>query len=45
MENYRAALVGLGRIAWTLEDDPKRDHPCTHAGALASLQGVDLVAG
>lgn len=45
MENYRAALVGLGRIAWTLEDDPKRDHPCTHAGALASLEGVDLVAG
>ena len=45
MENYRAALVGLGRIAWTLEDDPKRDHPCTHAGALANLEGVDLVAG
>ena len=45
MEKYRAALVGLGRIAWTLEDDPKRDHPCTHAGALASLEGVELVAG
>lgn len=45
MENYRAAVVGLGRIAWTLEDDPKRDHPCTHAGALAQLPGVELVAG
>lgn len=45
MENYRAAVVGLGRIAWTLEDDPKRDHPCTHAGALAALEGVELVAG
>lgn len=41
----RAAVVGLGRIAWTLEDDPKRDHPCTHAGALAQLPGVELVAG
>lgn len=45
MKNYRAALVGLGRIAWTLEDDPKRDHPCTHAGALEALENVELVAG
>lgn len=45
MENYRAAVIGLGRIAWTLEDDPKRNHPCTHAGALAQLPGVELVAG
>ncbi len=45
MEKYRAAIVGLGRIAWTLEDDVKRDHPCTHAGALAQLENVELVAG
>lgn len=45
MDIYRAAVVGLGRIAWTLEDDPKRDHPCTHAGALAQLEQVELVAG
>lgn len=45
MEKYRAAIVGLGRIAWTLEDDVKRDHPCTHAGALAQLEDVELVAG
>ena len=45
MEKYRAAVVGLGRIAWTLEDDVKRDHPCTHAGALAMLPDVELVAG
>lgn len=45
MKKYRAAIVGLGRIAWRLEDDPKRDHPCTHAGALAALADVELVAG
>lgn len=45
MDNYRAAVIGLGRIAWKLEDDPKRDHPCTHAGALDLLDGVELVAG
>ena len=45
MEKYRAGIVGLGRIAWTLEDDPKRDHPCTHAGALNMIEGVELVAG
>lgn len=45
MNNYRAAVVGLGRIAWTFEDDPKRIHPCTHAGALSQLTGVELVAG
>lgn len=45
MESYRAAVVGLGRIGWMLEDDPKRNHPCTHAGALSQLPGVELVAG
>lgn len=45
MEQYRAAVIGLGRIAWKLEEDPKRDHPCTHAGALENLEGVNLVAG
>lgn len=45
MEKYRAGIVGLGRIAWTLEDDPKRDHPCTHAGALNMIESVELVAG
>lgn len=45
MEAYRAGIIGLGRIAWTFEDDPKRDHPCTHAGALQLLNDVELVAG
>ncbi len=45
MNKLRAAVIGLGRIGSTLEDDPKRIHPCTHAGALASLNGVELVTG
>lgn len=45
MNKYRAGLVGLGRISWKLEDDHKREHPCTHAGALSRLENVELVAG
>lgn len=45
MSKYRAAVVGLGRIGWKLEDDPKRPHPCTHAGAIAALDDLELVAG
>lgn len=45
MSVLKAGIIGLGRIAWKFEDDPKRDHPCTHAGALVALDGVELVAG
>lgn len=45
MTSLRAAVIGLGRIGSTLEDDPKRIHPCTHAGALAYLPEVELVSG
>ena len=45
MNSLRAAVIGLGRIGTTLEDDPKRIHPCTHAGALKSLPGAELVSG
>ncbi len=33
----RTILIGLGRIAWKLEFDQKRYHPCTHAGTLKTL--------
>lgn len=36
-----AALIGLGRIGSTLEDDPGRVHPCTHAGTV--LHFPDLI--
>jgi predicted dehydrogenase len=37
--------VGLGRIASILEDDPKREKPCTHAGAVAANRDCILAAG
>ena len=45
MNKYRACVIGLGRIASLFEDDPKRVHPCTHAGALEKLDNVELVSG
>lgn len=33
----KTALIGLGRIAWKLEEDPYRRKPCTHAGSLREL--------
>jgi predicted dehydrogenase len=34
MKPIRTAILGLGRIAWRLELDKLRYHPCTHFGAL-----------
>lgn len=42
---YRVAIVGLGRIASSLEDDPLRAKPCTHAGAYASHPKTRIAAG
>lgn len=39
------AIIGLGRVASTLEDDPKRRKPCTHAGAYAACPDTAVVAG
>ncbi|MFP3089871.1 Gfo/Idh/MocA family oxidoreductase [Treponema sp. TIM-1] len=41
----KAAIVGLGRIGSLLEEDPLREKPCTHAGALAANPDCVLVAG
>ncbi|MDR2553568.1 MAG: Gfo/Idh/MocA family oxidoreductase [Treponema sp.] len=41
----KAAIVGLGRIASLLEDDGRREKPCTHAGAVAAVSGLILAAG
>jgi len=30
---YKVGIIGCGRIASSFEDDPYREHPCTHAGA------------
>jgi predicted dehydrogenase len=42
---YRVAIIGLGRIASVLEDDPLRAKPCTHAGAFATHPKTRIVAG
>ncbi len=42
---YRAAIVGLGRIASKLEDDELREKPASHAGALTGNPRCELVAG
>ena len=41
----KAAIIGLGRIGSLLEDDQKREKPCTHAGAIAATSGLELCAG
>ena len=41
----RAAIIGLGRIASLLEEDGKREKPCTHAGAITANRDCFLVAG
>jgi predicted dehydrogenase len=41
----KAVIIGLGRIASLLEDDPLREKPCTHAGALAANGDCALAAG
>jgi len=45
MKKLRVAIAGLGRIASLLEDDAKREKPCTHAGAIVLNPECELVAG
>ncbi|MDR0877755.1 MAG: Gfo/Idh/MocA family oxidoreductase [Treponema sp.] len=45
MNQIPAAIIGLGRIASLLEDDPLREKPCTHAGAITANEDCTLVAG
>lgn len=41
----RCAIVGLGRIGSSLEDDPRREKPASHAGAIVSNPHCLLVGG
>ena len=43
-EQLHAAIIGLGRIAWRMEDDPLRAKPCTHVGAYLK-HGCRIQAG
>lgn len=46
---YRVAVIGCGRVAWMLEDDPLELRPCTHMGGWLGYAGhsgrVEVVAG
>jgi len=44
-QRLRCAVVGLGRIGSTLEDDRLREKPASHAGAIRSNRECLLVAG
>jgi predicted dehydrogenase len=41
---YRAAVVGCGRIGVTMEEDPRRVRPATHAGAYRGSLDTELSA-
>ncbi|MDR1866906.1 MAG: Gfo/Idh/MocA family oxidoreductase [Treponema sp.] len=45
MEYIAVAFIGLGRIASLLENDPLREKPCTHAGAVADNPACFIAAG
>ncbi|MGK7345976.1 MAG: Gfo/Idh/MocA family protein [Candidatus Nitrospinota bacterium M3_3B_026] len=42
---YRAAIIGTGRIGSLLEDDPLRGKPASHAGAFAAHPKTVIAAG
>jgi predicted dehydrogenase len=42
MKKIRVLLIGLGRIGSSLEKDPYRRKPCTHAGTLLSGKGKKM---
>ena len=41
---YRVGIIGCGRIASILEDDPLRLKPCTHAGAFHLHPKTEIVS-
>ena len=45
MKRYTAAVVGIGRIGWTLGFDKKREQPASHVMALKGNKRIKLVAG
>lgn len=40
---YNVGIVGCGGIASGFEDDPLREHPCTHAGAYSAIPQTKIV--
>jgi len=44
VNQYKVGIIGCGRIAGYLEDDPLRYHPCTHVGAYQRFPQCTIVA-
>ena len=44
MARYRAAVIGLGRIGFTMEADTRRPKPATHVGAWLACPRAKLAA-
>ncbi len=44
-EKYNAAILGLGRIGYTLEKDRYREKPASHFGVIQGHPKVNLLAG
>ena len=42
---YTAAIIGLGRIGYSLALDKKREQPASHTAALAENDRIKLIAG
>ena len=43
--SYKAALIGCGRVAWLLDEDPLVTHkPCSHAGAYREFERTQIIA-
>ncbi len=44
-KTFKVGIIGCGRMASILEDDPLRGKPATHAGAFSSHPGAKIVSG
>lgn len=44
-KNYKAAIIGVGRIGFSLGLDKKREQPASHSMAMNENSRIDLIAG
>ena len=44
-KTYTSAIIGLGRIAFTLGYDKKREQPASHTMALKANRRIKIIAG
>ncbi len=44
-KTYRTAIIGCGRVAWLLNNDPLiPEKPCSHAGAYQAVDRAEIIA-